>query len=247
MTKRVAIVTAAGSGIGKACAKELATQGYELVLMARSEAVHDVARETGGVAVQGSVLETKDLEKMVQVALKTHGVISAIVNNTGHGPGASSPTGERFDRDARCNLLELVDEDWHRTLDLYLLNVVRMARLVTPHLEKQGSGAIVNISASSAVEPEAAYPGSSVIRRALSGFVKLYSDRYAGAGIRMNNLLPGYLDNWEWSEQMVQSIPMARAGRLTEIAKTAAFLVSEDSGYITGQDILVDGGRNRSI
>ena len=133
-------------------------------------------------------------------------------------------------------------------MNIYLLNVIRIPRHVTPQMERQeNGGSIVNISAFAAMEPSYAYPASSTIRSALSGFTKLYADRYARAGIRMNNILPGYLENWEWSEDVLNSIPAARAGTLEEIAKTAAFLLSADAGYITGQNILVDGGVNRAI
>ncbi len=81
---------------------------------------------------------------------------------------------------------------------------------------------------------------------ATAGYTKLFSDRHARYDIRMNNVLPGYLDNWEWSETLLQSIPAQRAGKLEEIAKTVAFLLSDDASYITGQSILADGGVNRS-
>jgi NAD(P)-dependent dehydrogenase (short-subunit alcohol dehydrogenase family) len=124
---------------------------------------------------------------------------------------------------------------------------VRIARLVTPAMASQGGGAIVNISTYSAFEPSPAFPLSSSLRAALAGFTKLYSDRYAAEGIRMNNILPGYMENFEIDEPTLHSIPMQRQGSLAEIAKTAAFLLSDDAGYITGQNIRVDGGITRSI
>jgi NAD(P)-dependent dehydrogenase (short-subunit alcohol dehydrogenase family) len=243
----VAIVTAAGSGIGAACARELAARGYKLVLMSRSEAAATLASELGGVGLQGSVTEVGDLKRVVGVALEQCGRIDAVVNNTGHAPGSATPTGRRFDPAAEAHLLDIPDPDWHLALDLYFLNVVRMARLVTEPMQQQGGGAIVNISAFAALEPTYAYPASSTARLALAGFTKLYADRYARDGIRMNNLLPGYLANWEWSEALLESIPAARAGTVEEVAKVAAFLLSEEASYLTGQNILADGGLNRSI
>ncbi len=245
--KPVAIVTAAGSGIGAACAKELAVRGYELILMARSQTAATLAELFGGVGIQGSVTNPDDLKRLVDLALQTYGRIDAVLNNTGHAPGSSTPSGRRYDPAAEAHLLDVSDEDWHETLDLYYLNVVRMARLVTPHMQRNKGGAVVNISAFAAREPSYAYPTSSAIRPALAAFTKLYADRYARDGIRMNNLLPGYLDNWDWPEALIESIPAARAGTPEEIAKTAAFLLSSDAGYITGQSILADGGLNRSI
>lgn len=225
---KVAIITAASQGMGAACARTLAARGYKVALMARSERVIHLAKELGGVGLQGSVTEPDDLKRLVDLALATYGRIDAVVNNTGHA--------------ASGELLVLSDDDWHAALDLLLLNVVRMSRLVTPVFERQGSGAMVNISTYGAKEPTPGYPISSAIRAALSSFAKLYATRYAAAGIRMNNVLPGFIDSFPVDEATCATIPMARAGRVDEIAETVAFLLSSGSGYITGQDILVEGG-----
>lgn len=249
MTERpVAIVTAAGSGIGAACARELAARGYDLALMSSGGGAVAVADEIGGVAHRGSVTELHDLEQLVDGAWQRHGRIDAVVSNTGHAPWSTSPTGRRFDAAAEAHLLDIPDDDWHAMLDLYFLNVVRMARLVTPLMRGQKSGgAIVNISAAAAREPCFAYPSSSTMRPALAGFAKLYADRHARDGIRMNNVLPGYLDNWDWAAEWIEAIPAGRAGTLDEVAKTVAFLLSPDAGYVTGQSLVVDGGINRSL
>lgn len=247
MNNRVAIITGAGSGIGQSCARRLADLGYRLVLFSRSDNVHAYAKEIDAIRVQGSVTVAEDLKKVVEAALKSFGRIDAVLNGTGHASGSTDPTGRRYDPFAEGHLLDIEDEDWHRHLDLYFLNVVRMARLVTPHFIQQGGGVMVNISASSALEPSYAYPTSSTIRAALSGFMKLYADRYARNEIRMNNILPGYLNNWEWSEAFLDSIPAGRAGSLDDVANVVAFLFSSESSYITGQNILVDRGYNRAI
>ena len=231
--KKAAIVTAAGSGMGAACAQELAGRDYAVALMSPSGKAEALAKELGGLGLRGSVTEQADLEALVDETLDRYGRIDGVVNSTGHP--------------ASGEILELTDEQWHETLDLVVLNVVRIARLVTPAMLRQGGGAIVNVSTFSAFEPSPAFPLSSSLRAALAGFTKLYADRYATKGIRMNNVLPGYIESFEIDEDTRESIPMRRRGSVVEIAKTAAFLLSDDSGYITGQNIRVDGGLTRSV
>ena len=233
--RKAAIVAAASKGMGAACARgELAARGYSLALMSRSEEATDLARELGGVGLEGSVTEEADLRRtLVDKTLDAYGRVDAVVNSTGH-----PPTGD---------ILDITVEEWHAGLDLVLLNVVRMARLVTPIMVRQGEGAMVNISTFSAFEPSASFPVSSSLRSALAGFTKLYADRYAAQGIRMNNVLPGFVESFEVDEQTRASIPMQRPGRVEEIAKSVAFLVSADASYITGQNLRVDGGLTRSV
>jgi NAD(P)-dependent dehydrogenase (short-subunit alcohol dehydrogenase family) len=230
--EKVAIVTAAGSGMGAACARELVQRGYAVALMSPSGKAEALAKELGGLGLTGSVTEEADLEALVGGTLERYGRVDAVVNSTGHP--------------ASGEVLGLTDGQWHEALDLVVLNVVRIARLVTPAMLGQG-GAIVNVSTFSAFEPSAAFPLSSSLRAALAGFTKLYADRYAAHGIRMNNVLPGYIESFEIDEETRGSIPMRRRGTLEEIAKTVTFLVSSDASYITGQNLRVDGGLTRSV
>ena len=228
MPAKVAIVTAAGKGVGAAIANELASAGYRVSLLSSSDGARRLALELGGIGMTGSVTEPSDLVKLVDLTMETFGRIDAVVNNTGHPP--------------KGELLEISDADWHLGLDLLILNVVRMARLVTPIFLKQGGGAMVNISTFSAFEPKLSFPVSSTLRSGLASFTKLYADRYAEFGIRINNVLPGYMDNYPESEENLAKIPMKRYGKVQEIAKTVRFLLSDDAGYITGQNIRADGG-----
>ncbi len=244
----VAIVVAAGQGLGEACTRELAARGYALVLMTRSDAAEKLAGKLGGTGIAGDLAKTEDLERLVEVALDKHGRIDALFNNTGHVTGGGIPArGSAYDPNAGGDLLEVADESWYGGLDMILLNVIRMARLVTPIMERQGSGTILNMSSFAQVEPSPAFPVGTCLRMALSGFTKLYADKYAPKGIRMNNILPGFIENYGMSDALRRQVPMARQGTLEEVAKTAGFLLSADSGYITGQSILLDGGLNRGI
>lgn len=232
-SKKVAIVTAAGRGMGAAIAKTLAADGYNLALMSPSGAAEELAQSLNGLGLTGSVTEPDDLQKLVDLTMDHYGQIDGVVNHTGHPP--------------KGPLLEIPDGDWHAGLDLVMLNVVRMARLVTPIMQKQGGGAIVNISTYAVFEPEALFPVSAALRAALAGFTKLYADQYAADGIRMNNVLPGFIDSLPETEERRARIPMGRYGTVDEIAQTVRFLLSADAGYITGQNIRVDGGITRSV
>jgi NAD(P)-dependent dehydrogenase (short-subunit alcohol dehydrogenase family) len=233
MGRKVAIITAAGKGMGAAIARELAADGYQVALLSNTGGAESLAAELGGLGYTGSVTNVEDLLNLVDKTMDKFGRIDAAVNNTGHPP--------------KGELLEIPDPDWHAGLDMLLLNVVRMARLVTPIMESQGGGAIVNISTFSAFEPKLSFPVSSSLRAALGSFTKLYADRYAPSGIRMNNILPGYVDSYPMSEENLAKIPAGRYGKVEEIAKTTRFLLSPEAGYITGQNIRVDGGLTHSV
>jgi NAD(P)-dependent dehydrogenase (short-subunit alcohol dehydrogenase family) len=144
-------------------------------------------------------------------------------------------------------VLDLTDAQWHAGMDTYLMNVIRPTRLVAPHMAAAGGGAIINISTAWAFEPSAMFPTSAVFRAGLAAFTKLFADEYAARNVRMNNVLPGWIDSLPATEERRQSVPMRRYGTSEEIAATIAFLASSGAGYITGQNLRVDGGLMRSV
>ncbi len=231
--EKVAIVTAGGSGMGAAVAKRLAADGYKLAILSSSGKGEALAKELGGIGLTGSNQSNDDLQRLTDLALEKFGRIDVLVNSAGHGP--------------RASILDITDEQWHTGLDVYLMNVIRPTRIVAPVMVKQKAGAIVNISTAWAFEPISMFPTSAVFRAGLASYTKIFSDTYAADNVRMNNVLPGWIDSLPATEERRESVPMQRYGKSEEIAATVAFLASEGAGYITGQNIRVDGGLTRSV
>ena len=233
MSERVAVVVAGGSGMGAAAARKLAQEGFKVAILSASGKGETLGKELDGIGVTGSNQSIDDLTRLVDLTLDRWGRIDVLVNSAAHGP--------------RAPVLELTDEQWHAGLDIYLLNVVRSTRLVAPVMVNQKGGVIVNISTAWAFEPSPMFPTSSVFRAGLAAFTKLFSDQYAASNVRMNNVLPGWIDSLPAKDERRQSVPMQRYGTSDEIAATVAFLASEGAAYITGQNIRVDGGLMRSV
>ena len=231
--EKVAIITAGGSGMGAGAARKLAADGFQIAILSSSGKGEALAKELDGIVVTGSNQSNDDLKRLTKQTVDKWGRIDVLVNSAGHGP--------------RAPILELTDEDWHAGMDVYFLNVVRPTRLVTPVMQQQQSGVIINISTFAAFEPDPVFPTSGVFRAGLAAYTKLFSDQYAAENIRMNNVLPGFIDSLPEKKEFRNRIPMQRYGKTEEISDVIAFLASDGAAYITGQNIRVDGGITRSV
>ena len=232
-SKPTVLIVGGGSGIGADSAKKLAETGYDVAVMSSSGKGEALGNELGGLGFTGSNLVLVDLQNFVAAALDRFGRIDAVVNCTGHGP--------------KGQLMDISDEDWHLGMDVYLMNVIRMTKLVLPTMQKQSKGSIVNISTFAVFEPDPDFPTSAVFRASLATYSKLFSTKFAAAGIRMNNVLPGFIDSLPEKADRVARIPAGRYAKVRELSETIAFLVSDAASYITGQNIRVDGGLTASV
>ncbi|WP_306143838.1 SDR family oxidoreductase [Roseibium sp. MMSF_3412] len=231
--KKVALVTAGGSGMGADAARRLAADGFYVAILSSSGKGEALAEELGGVGFTGSNLELDDLKSFVQKSFDAYGRIDVLVNSAGHGP--------------KGDILEISDEDWHRGMDYYLMNVIRPSRLVAPIMAEQGGGTILNISTFAVFEPDPMFPTSGVFRAGLASFAKLFSDKFAEQNVRMNNILPGFIDSLPEKDDRRARIPMGRYGRSDEVSGLISYLASDAAAYVTGQNIRIDGGLTRSV
>ena len=231
--KPVVLIVGGGSGIGADAARNLASKNYDVAVMSSSGKGEELGHQLGGLGFTGSNLVVEDLQNFINLSLEKFSRIDAVVNCTGHGP--------------KGPVMEISDEDWHLGMDYYFLNVVRTARMVLPIMQKQKAGSIVNISTFAAFEPDPDFPTSAIFRASLATYTKLFSTQYAAQGIRMNNILPGFIDSLPEKEDRLARIPAGRYAKVSELSETVAFMVSDASSYITGQNIRVDGGLTHSV
>lgn len=231
--EKVAVIVAGGSGMGAAAAEKLAADGYKVAILSSSGKGEALADRLGGLGITGSNQSVDDLQKLVEATMARWGRIDVLVNSAGHGP--------------RAPILELSDDDWQVGMETYFLNVVRAARLVTPIMQKQGGGSIINISSAWTFEPTDMFPTSAVFRAGLASFTKIFADTYAVDNIRINNVLPGWIDSLPKNDARQDSVPLKRYGTAEEVAATIAFLASPGAAYITAQNIRVDGGVTHSV
>ncbi len=232
-TNKVAMVVGGGSGMGAASARALAAEGWSVAVMSSSGKGEALGNELGGLGFTGSNQSVEDIGRFFEATMAKWGRVDALVNGAGHGP--------------KGKLLAISDEDWHKGLDVYFMNVARAVRLVAPVMVAQGAGSIVNISTAWIGEPSPMFPTSAVARAGLAAYTKLFADQYAGQNLRMNNVLPGWIDSLPMVDERRDAVPMKRYGTAEEVADLVVFLASEKSSYITGQNLRIDGGLMRSV
>jgi NAD(P)-dependent dehydrogenase (short-subunit alcohol dehydrogenase family) len=231
--QKIAMIIGGGSGMGAASARKLAENGYMVAVMSSSGKGEALGKELGGIGFTGSNLSNDDLKRFTDLTVEKYGRVDVLINGAGHGP--------------KGPLLEITDEQWHAGIDVYFMNVVRAVRLVAPLMIAQNSGSIVNISTAWIDEPSDMFPTSAVARSGLTAYTKLFADQYAQRNVRINNVLPGWIDSLPQKDERRDAVPMQRYGTSEEIAELVLFLASEKSSYITGQNIRIDGGLMRSV
>jgi NAD(P)-dependent dehydrogenase (short-subunit alcohol dehydrogenase family) len=231
--KKVALITAGGSGMGADAAQRLAADNYEIAILSSSGKGEALAGELGGIGLTGSNRDMADVQRIIEMTMERWGRMDVLVNSAGHGP--------------KGPVLQISDEEWHDGMEVYLLNVIRPTRIVAPLMAAQGGGAIVNISTFAVFEPDPLFPTSGIFRAALASFTKLFADKYAPDNIRMNNILPGFIDSLPETEDRRARIPMGRYGKASEVSSLISYLASDGAAYITGQNIRIDGGLTRAV
>jgi len=230
--KKIAIFIAAGSGMGADAAKTLSKEGFKIAIMSSSGKGEKLAKKLKGIGFTGSNQNPKNIKEFIKKVLDKWGRIDVLVNSAGHGP--------------KGEILKINDASWLNGMETYFLNVVRATRIVTPVMKRQKNGSIINISTFAIFEPEKDFPTSGVMRAGLAAFTKIYSDEYAKFNIRMNNILPGFIDSLSTKKEFINRIPLKRPGKVSEISAVIKLLSSKEGSYITGQNIRVDGGITRS-
>jgi len=255
---KIIMIAAASKGMGYAIARQCALEGAKVSIASRSkiqieEAAGRIRKETGG-DITPFVFNAEDgtsIERWTADTIKKYGQINSLLVNAG-GP----PTGSFDDFD---------DEAWQRAFNLTLMSAVRMIRAVLPSMKQQGGGSILTITSSSVKEPIDVLILSNVMRSGVTSLVKSLSQQLAGNKIRVNNIIPGFINTQRLStldiqaaermeikyeqrrEQVESTIPWGRYGEPEEFAKAAAFLLSDAASYITGVSLAVDGGRMKTV
>jgi NAD(P)-dependent dehydrogenase (short-subunit alcohol dehydrogenase family) len=239
---KVAIVTGGGAGIGRAISFLFAREGAKVAVadvdLTAAEATLAKIAETGGsaLAIEADVTETAGVESMVRATVSTYGHLDVLVNNAGVGTDG--------------DVVELAEQEWQRILDVNLKGVFLCCKYAIPAMKKSGGGSIVNIASTAAFvggSVSCVYPASKAGIVALSKNTAL---KFASSNIRVNCVCPGHVDTAltytlkdpRVKAALVRKYPMGRLGTPEEIANAVLFLASDEASFITGTELIVDGG-----
>jgi 3-oxoacyl-[acyl-carrier protein] reductase len=238
---KVAIVTGAAQGIGRAIAETLARAGADVAVVDRdvahaAEAVAAITRlGRRGIAVKADVAEWTDVQEMVDQVIAGLGRIDILVNNAG------------ITRDSL--LLRMKEEDWNMVLDVNLTGTFHGTKAVLPVLMKQRGGAIVNIASVVGVMGNAGQANYAASKAAVIGLTKTVAREYASRAVTVNAVAPGFIDTamthglvGDAREALLKQIPLGRLGTPNDVAEAVRFLVSPAAAYITGHVLHVNGG-----
>jgi len=242
LENKVAVVTGGSRGIGKAIALKLASQGANVVVnyTSNSAAADEVVKEiealgAKGIAVKANVSVASDIENLIKETESQLGKIDILVNNAG------------ITRDGL--LIRMKEEDFDQVIDVNLKGVFLVTKLIGKKMLKQRAGAIVNITSVVGLMGNAGQANYAASKAGVIGFTKSVAREFAARGIRVNAVAPGFIESdmtAKLDEKVVENymtaIPLSKLGKAEDVANTVSFLVSDQSAYITGQTLQVDGG-----
>ncbi len=248
LKNKIAVVTGASAGLGRAIAFSLAREGAKVAISGRrqkalDETAMELKRETQAnvLTFVGDMTQIDDVTAFVKQVVDKWNTIHILVNNVGQA--------------TRGCLESLSQRDWQQTFEVNLLSAVHCTNQVAPVMKMQKWGRIINISALSGKEPGEALIASNVVKSGLISFSKTLSKELASANILVNCVSPGLIDSPQndryfsrkEKDEALSGIPLQRFGEPKELADVVVFLSSERASYITGINLIVDGGVSHSI
>ncbi len=240
--KKTALITGATRGIGKQIAKTLAEAGYDIAINYRKEneelkSTKQEIEQTGAkcLTVQGDVSNYEDCEKIAKEIIEEYGKIDVLVNNAG------------ITKDTL--LMRMKKEDFEDVINVNLIGTFNMTKNTIPYMMKNRSGRIINISSVVGISGNAGQANYAASKAGIIGFTKSLAKEVGSRNILVNSIAPGFIETAmtevlkeEIKEEIAKTIPLKRMGKAQDVANVVKFLASEESSYITGQVIHVDGG-----